>query len=100
MIRPVIGSPLTTSINDVLFRKTETFRFWPNPCSDYITIDPESVPASGFTYITIADLQGRILMKVPYTGRVDISRLHDGIYFLIMSQNSVQMKYARLVKTN
>jgi hypothetical protein len=100
MIRPVIGSPLTTSINDVQFRKTETFSFWPNPCSDYITIDPGSVPVSGLTYITIADLQGRILMKVPYTGRVDISRLHDGIYFLIMSQNSVQMKYARLVKTN
>ncbi|HZL76607.1 MAG TPA: T9SS type A sorting domain-containing protein, partial [Bacteroidales bacterium] len=100
MIRPVEGSPLTTSVNDIEFRKTEAIRFWPNPSSDYITIDPESLPVSGLTYISIADMQGRILIKVPYTGRVDISYLHDGIYILILSRNGVQMKYARLVKTN
>ncbi len=100
MIRPVVGSPLTTSVNDVEFSKTEAIRFWPNPSSDYITIDPESVPVSGLTYISIADMQGRILIKVPYTGRVDISHLHDGIYLLIMSRNGMQMRYSRLIKIN
>jgi hypothetical protein len=100
MIRPIVGSPLTTSINDIDFRKTNTLRFWPNPSSDLITIDPESVPVSGLTYISIADLQGRVLIKVPYTGRVDISSLHDGIYILVLSQNGRQLKYNRLVKTN
>jgi hypothetical protein len=100
MIRPVMGSPLITSVNDVEFSKTETIRFWPNPASDYITIDPESVPVSGLTYISIADMQGRILIKVPYTGRVDISTLHNGIYLLILSRNGMQIRCARLVKTN
>jgi hypothetical protein len=99
MVRPIVGSPLTTSINDVKYRKKATIRFWPNPASDYITIDPESVPVSGLAYISIADLQGRILLKVPYAGRVDISSLHDGIYFLILSQNGRQLSYNRLVKT-
>ena len=100
MIRPVMGSPLITSVNDVEFSKTETIRFWPNPASDYITIDPESVPVSGLTYISIADMQGRILIKVPYTGRVDISTLHNGIYLLILRRNGMQIRCARLVKTN
>jgi hypothetical protein len=100
MIRPIVGSSLTTSINDIDFRKTNTLHFWPNPVSDFITIDPESVPVSGLTYISIADLQGRVLIKVPYTGRVDISSIHDGIYILVLSQNGRQLKYSRLVKTN
>jgi hypothetical protein len=52
------------------------------------------------TYISISDLQGRILMKVPNTGRIDISSLHDGIYILILSQNNMQLTYSRLIKTN
>ncbi len=100
MIRPIVGSPLTTSINDVNYGKTEAFHFWPNPASDFITIDPESIPVSGLTYISVADLQGRILIKVPCTGRVDISSLHNGIYFLILSQNGRQLRHSRLVKTN
>ena len=100
MIRPVMGSPLITSVNDVEFSKTETIRFWPNPASDYITIDPESIPVSGLAYISIADMQGRILIKVPYTDRVDISTLHNGIYLLILRRNGMQIRCARLVKTN
>jgi hypothetical protein len=98
MIRPIVGSPLTTSINDIVYRKLQALRFWPNPASDNITIDPENVPV-GLTYISIADLQGRVLIKVPYTGSVDISSLHDGIYFLMLSQNGRQLRFSRLVKT-
>jgi hypothetical protein len=100
MIRPVVGSPLATSVNEITYKKTRTLHFWPNPASDYITIDPLSIPVSGLTYISIADLQGRILMKVPYTDRIDISSLHDGIYILILSQNNMQVRYGRLIKTN
>jgi hypothetical protein len=100
MIRPTVGSPLTTSINEINYKTTNTLRFWPNPASDYITIDPESIQVSGLTYISISDLQGRILMKVPNTGRIDISSLHDGIYILILSQNNMQLTYSRLIKTN
>jgi hypothetical protein len=100
MIRPILGSPLTTSINDVNYRKPEAIRFWPNPASGFITIDPESIPVSGLTYISIADLQGRVLIKVPCTGSIDISSLHNGIYFLILSQNGRHLRYGRLVKTN
>jgi hypothetical protein len=98
MIRPIVGSPLTTSINDIVYRKLQALRFWPNPASNNITIDPENVPV-GLTYISIADLQGRVLIKVPYTGSVDISSLHDGIYFLMLSQNGRQLRFSRLIKT-
>ena len=60
---------------------------WPNPATDYINIDPGELQLSGSAYITIIDLNGRELIKVPYSERIDISSLHDGMYFIIISMN-------------
>jgi len=100
MIRPVVGSPLVTGIHDIPYSEPGLLRFWPNPAHDQVTIDPMAIPASGTSYISIIDLQGRILKRTQWTGsNIDISSLHTGIYFLILDQNGRQLKCSRLVKT-
>ena len=72
--------------------------FWPNPATDYIIINPGELQMHGSLYITFIDLNGQELLKVPYTDRVDISSLHDGIYFLVISMNGQPVGYNRLIK--
>jgi hypothetical protein len=100
MIRPIAGSPLTTSINDIYYKKNNSIRFWPNPASDRITIDPGSLPSDGSADLSIADLQGRVLIKEQCKGEVNISALHNGIYILILSNNGIPYRYGRLIKSN
>jgi hypothetical protein len=99
MIRPVVGTPLTTSINDIQYRNKTELHFWPNPANDYITIDPEEVSASGLTYISIVDLQGREILKVPVKGKIDISSLREGLYIIVATRNGRPAGYSRLIKT-
>ena len=98
MIRPIMGSPLKTSVNDVQYKSLKNLHFWPNPAKDCITIDQESIPVSGLNYISITDIQGRELIKAPCTGNIDLSSLHEGIYIVIMSNNGRPVAYSRLVK--
>ncbi|MCX6333841.1 MAG: T9SS type A sorting domain-containing protein [Bacteroidia bacterium] len=99
MIRPVTGPPLATSINDVPYRNRTTLHFYPNPASDFITIDDEEMILSGEIYISIVDLQGREVIKTPLAERIDISSLHDGMYIIIASRNGNPCGYNRLIKT-
>jgi len=99
MIRPVIGHPLITAINDVANKIKSDVNFWPNPANDFINFDPDEIPAYGLTYISIIDLQGKELLKVPLSEKIDISTLHEGIYFIITSRNGRRTGYNRLVKT-
>jgi len=100
MIRPIVGSPLKTGINDVVYNRKEAIRFWPNPASDHITIDPGSLPDGGSADLSVTDLQGRILIREICTGEANISSLHNGIYVIILSKNGIPYKYGRLVKSN
>jgi hypothetical protein len=99
MIRPVVGAPIATSINDIAYRNKPGLHFWPNPAQDYITIDPEEAYSSGLTHISVFDIQGRQLIKVPVCDRIDISALHEGIYIIVSSRNGVPTGYNRLIKT-
>ncbi len=100
MIRPVVGYPLkTTSINDTFYNKNNILSIWPNPASDYVNINPGELQISGLSYITVMDLQGRELIKVPYSERVDVSSLHEGIYIILTSMNGRPISYNRLIKT-
>ena len=98
MIRPVTGGPLTTSINDIIYRNKSILHFRPNPAKDFIIFDFEEVPVSGLTYLSFIDLQGRELLKVPFTEQIDISSLHEGIYIIISSLNGRPTGYSRLIK--
>jgi hypothetical protein len=100
MIRPVLGTPTRiTSINDVITGNKHILKIWPNPAVDYISIDPGTEQFSGQTYISVTDLSGREIMNVKYTGRIDVSALHDGIYLITLSFNGKPLGYNRFIKT-
>ena len=99
MIRPVIGAPLMiTSINDTYYKNKNLMSIWPNPANDYVNIDPGELQLYGTSYITLTDLNGHELMKVPFNERIAISSLHEGIYFLIINSNGLPVGYNRLIK--
>jgi hypothetical protein len=99
MIRPVTGPPIATSINDVFYNKRPRLDFRPNPARDYITIEDKDLENMGGAYISIIDLSGRIVLELPYTERVDISRLKSGMYIIVARRNGKLYAVNRLVKT-
>jgi hypothetical protein len=100
MIHPVVGDALKiTSINDVIYNGKNLIRIWPNPASQYITIDAGDLLLPGESEITITDIQGREVRKTVLTERVDISSLPAGVYIIITSLNGKPAGYSRLIKT-
>jgi hypothetical protein len=100
MINPVVGDALKiTAIDDVIYNNKKLIRIWPNPSSEYITIDAGDLSFSGDTYVTIMDLYGRELKKSILTERINISSLPSGVYIVITSHNGKPAGYSRLIKT-
>jgi hypothetical protein len=100
MIRPVTGAPLATAINDIPYnRNINILHFYPNPAGDFITIDETEIALTGKIYISIVDLQGREVLKVPLSERIDISSLHEGMYIIIATRNGNPFGHNRLIKT-
>ena len=100
MIRPVVGDALrVTSIDDIIYKDKKLTRIWPNPASEYITIDAGDLLLTGDAYITIMDLNGRELKKTVLSERIDISSLPAGVYIIITSLNGKPAGYGRLIKT-
>ena len=100
MINPVVGDALKiTAIDDVVYNDRKLIRIWPNPSSEYITIDAGDLSLSGDTYVTIMDLHGRELKKSILTERINISSLPAGVYIVITSRNGKPAGYSRLIKT-
>jgi hypothetical protein len=100
MIRPVVGDPLkTTSIDDTHAEDNKSlFRLWPNPASDFINLEAEEMAISRTAYIIIIDLQGRQIMKVPYSERIDISSLRAGLYTVVATVSGRPAGYFKLIK--
>jgi hypothetical protein len=100
MIRPVVGDlPKVTSIHDNNYKYPKLISIWPNPATDFISINTGEIQLSGLSYVTVMDLSGHELMKFPLSERIDISSLHEGIYILITSINGKPVGYNRLIKT-
>jgi hypothetical protein len=100
MIRPVLGSPLKiTSVKETSYKNKNKLNFWPNPAKDYINIDTGDSHLNGSAYIKITDLNGHELINIPYSERVDISSLHDGMYVVVITINGIPVSYNRLIKT-
>lgn len=100
MIRPVLGSPLKiTSVKETSYKNKNKLNFWPNPAKDFINIDTGDSQLSGSAYIKITDLNGHDLINIPYSERVDISSLHDGMYIVVVTMNGIPVSYNRLIKT-
>jgi hypothetical protein len=98
MIRPVVGKSIITSINDIKYSNKTKLHFWPNPANDYITFDSQELPVSDLIYISVFDLQGRQLLNVPFSERIDISSLREGIYIVVANLNGKSIGYNRLVR--
>jgi hypothetical protein len=99
MIRPVLGDRLkVTSVNDTYYKDKKLISLWPNPASDYFTVDAGEQVISGSVYVSILDLSGRELIKVPYSEQIDISSLHEGMYIVITTLNGKPLGYNRLIK--
>jgi hypothetical protein len=100
MIRPIVGDlNKVTSINDIFIKNRNIIKVYPNPASDYLSVERGDMPVSGSIIISIIDLSGHELLKIPYSDRIDISLLHDGVYFLITSLNGRPLGYNRFIKT-
>ena len=100
MIRPVVGAPIkTTSSDDEIPPVYRSFRMWPNPASDYINLDCSDLALSRTAFVAVIDLQGREMMRVPYSSRLDVSGLKQGIYTLITLSDGKRTGYFRLVIT-
>ena len=48
---------------------------------------PGKCKCQAYLIVTITDIYGRELIKVPYRNRIDISSLHAGMYFIVTSIN-------------
>jgi hypothetical protein len=100
MIRPIIGKRIrTTSIDDSFYPLKDLVTIWPNPASDVINISRIESAVNMLSYITITDMYGREVMKVPYSEQLDISALPRGMYIVITSINGRNAGYNRLIKT-
>jgi hypothetical protein len=100
MIRPIVGAPIkTTSSDDEIPPVYSNFRMWPNPASDYINLDCSDLALSRSAFISVIDLQGREMMRVPYRELIDVSGLKQGIYTLITLLDGKRTGYFRLVIT-
>jgi hypothetical protein len=72
--------------------------FFPNPAHDNITV--ETPGTKNESYLIIADVEGRELIRQTITGimtRVDISELPGGIYFVRQTNNKT-IEFGKLIK--
>lgn len=99
MIRPVLGLPLLTGIDDEKEFRKENIRIWPNPAGNYLKVGITEYPGYRSAYVCIYDLAGRQLMKVPYAEEIDISELGKGMYFVVTVINGKKAGTNRLIKS-
>ena len=99
MIRAVTGdAQKVTGINDVIYQNKNMIKIWPNPAGNYINIDASDLMMTGSAYLTITDLYGRELKRLPLSEYIDISYLPAGAYIIITSINGKAAGYSRLIK--
>jgi len=100
MIRPVVGDPLRTTSIDVTYRSDrKQISVWPNPASDYLHIASDLLQFSDEYSVIISDFSGRQIMNIRYSESINISSLHEGIYFITISLKNRPAGYTRLIKT-
>lgn len=98
MIRPVLGLPLLTGISDVPEDDLNIISIWPNPARDYIKIGIREHPYSSSAYISIIDLSGHELIRVPFSEIIDISGLKEGMYIVATVVNGRRIGVSRMIK--
>ena len=78
---------ILTDVEDQLVRST-VLKIYPNPSQNYLFIDFQGIERSHITKITIHSSDGRAIRQLPSStwqteqGKMDVSLLENGIYFL------------------
>lgn len=78
MIRPYFKQNLTTGIT--YNKKDFPFNIYPNPGNGNLNLN--TISQSEEFKIQVIDLQGRVLLNVPFSNQIDLSNLNKGIYFI------------------
>jgi hypothetical protein len=100
MIRPVTGRAMTTTaIRDVV-PESNILKIWPNPANSLLNIDAgELLLSSSALTISIYDISGREIMTGKFKEQMDVSRLPNGIYLLVVKINGKLAGHSRFIKT-
>lgn len=99
MIRPVLGSKLLTGIEKDQEILSGKVKIWPNPAKDQIRMNINERPYSSSAFISVIDMSGHEVMKVPFTETLDISRLSNGVYIVVTVVDGRRIGYNRLIKS-
>ena len=86
---------LSTSISEM--QHSNFIKIFPNPVSNYLNI---SIDGKEFenSDIEIINTLGQIVLKVPFSKTIDVSRISMGIYSLKLLSKNSQIHYSRFVK--
>jgi hypothetical protein len=87
MIRPVLGKikDFVASIEIPATAMDVRMKLYPNPASQFIRIELESLEPAVFSdyMVEIYDVNGRLYHRAPYTGKdADVSGFNAGLYFV------------------
>ncbi|MBO7523773.1 MAG: T9SS type A sorting domain-containing protein [Bacteroidales bacterium] len=105
MLRPIMGIPLATGIEDVLDDDVndekptkKMMSFYPTPSTSYIRIETNGF--NTFTdYISLYDMTGKEVLREHLTDYLDISRLKAGIYVICINRNGFPIATNKLLKS-
>ena len=105
MLRPIMGIPLATGINDITDNDIndenplkQKMSFYPNPSTSYIRIETNGF--NTFTdYISLYDMTGKEVLREHLTDYLDISRLKAGIYIISINRNGFPLATNKLIKS-
>ena len=79
---PVPVVPAILHNNEVLF-------IYPNPTTEYINILNEDVP---FKKVEIYDNLGKIVLSRPFTNKIDVKHLKNGVYLIKLSDDKLSVE--------
>lgn len=91
--------PVITSCENI-----DLFEAYPNPTSDDVTILVKGGFSESETYVSLMDINGKVIKSVPYIELknnqfvVDLSGLENGIYIVRLFDGITNSKMIKLVK--
>lgn len=98
MIRPVVGPPVNTPVNDIYYNRNNIVQFHPNPAVNHIIFDHDNLSDPEMYEVYIFDIQGRRIMQFPLPDKIDISSLHAGMYIVTLKCKGQFIGFNRLIK--
>lgn len=97
MIRPVFGKRIKSTNITSVRQNENSLKLWPNPASEYISIQSDEVSDITGAEVIITDISGRTLIRCRYQERIGVGGLPAGIYFVTVNAGDRQPVTKRLI---